>query len=146
MLLSHYLALTSAYSLPLPTTLVYTTLFLFLCLCARTLFPGKISTLWKMFYPFVTEHLINLSPGWNLRFNNSICCHSLVLSVRPQRHSAMEVFGSIYFGWWSNTNNFILFFINKKRFYFFLFIFWHTPTPPSFRIQYLTLFKMLYVV
>ena len=84
---------------------------------------------WKKFhllehfsYPFVTEHHINLSLVFNPLFISSICCQSLVLFV---------------------TSNLILFFISKKWFYFFRFIFWHTSIPLSSWIPCLFLFYML---
>ena len=56
--------------------------------CARTFFciveksPGS----GNFFYPFVMEHHINLSPVLNPHFYSSICCQSLVISIRSQHN------------------------------------------------------------
>ena len=43
-------------------------------------------------YPFVTEHHINLLLILNPRFNSSICCQLLVLSIRPQHHLETDIY------------------------------------------------------
>ena len=61
------------------------------------LYPGKISTLWKILNPFVTEHYISFSLGLNPSFSGSMSCKLFVLSVRQQHHLVV-IYKSIYFG------------------------------------------------
>ena len=60
------------------------------------LFCGKISMPWKFFYLFLMGHHISLSPGLNSRFNSSICCQWLALSIRPQHSLTINRFTTVF--------------------------------------------------
>ena len=102
---SNHLALTLADSPPLPTTLETNNFFsslkiitqssilyfyFYICVKKRFSVLWKKSTLSHFFYPFFMKYHINLSTGWNLHFNSSICCQWHVLPLKPQHRYASK--------------------------------------------------------
>ena len=78
---------------------------------------------WKrsiFFLLMLGRTLYKLLTFLNLRFNRSICCQLLFLSISQNTVEKLN-----------NIRNFILFFINKQWFSFFFLIFCHAPISSS---------------